>query len=230
MNRLLRLFARKNALLFFVKHGESDSVKSRLGSVIGEGAASALYRCFIMDMMRVFSKFGARLYVFHYPPGARAEVKRLLKQRRVYPQEGNDLGERMWNALAYAFGRGHRKAVLTGSDIPELSAEILKEAFSALDDHEAVLGPSEDGGYYCIGFREGSVRSEFFRGIRWSNPGVFQATAKKIIDAGLRLHILPGLSDIDTIYDLRKYFERSIKSGRTGTKTMKHLIASKEGL
>ena len=49
-----------------------------------------------------------------------------------------------------ALGRAER-VVLIGADSPDLPAAILTEAFEALGEHNAVLGPAADGGYYLIG-------------------------------------------------------------------------------
>lgn len=38
-----------------------------------------------------------------------------------------------------------------GSDIPDLDAATMNQAVAALDEHELILGPATDGGFYCIG-------------------------------------------------------------------------------
>ena len=43
------------------------------------------------------------------------------------------------------------QVVLFGTDIPDVSPEIVSAALAALDRHHLVLGPAADGGFYCIG-------------------------------------------------------------------------------
>ena len=43
----------------------------------------------------------------------------------------------------------HQKAVIIGSDCASLTKEIIEEAFRKLDDHDYVIGPATDGGYWA---------------------------------------------------------------------------------
>eukprot|EP00873_Tetraselmis_striata_P009209 jgi/Tetstr1/429473/TSEL_019381.t1 len=53
-----------------------------------------------------------------------------------------DLGERMAGAFQHMFDEGAAKAVIIGTDIPDVSADIVTAAFAALDSHQMVLGPA----------------------------------------------------------------------------------------
>ena len=81
------------------------------------------------------------------------------------PQTGDDLGERMKLAFLRCFSEGARSVVLIGSDIPDLPARIVDEAFRALDENDAVIGPAADGGYYLIGFKRDTFNGNVFPGI-----------------------------------------------------------------
>ena len=50
--------------------------------------------------------------------------------------------------------------VLIGSDLPDLTPAIIRESFERLTDHDLVLGPARDGGYYLIGLK--ANRPELF--------------------------------------------------------------------
>ena len=41
--------------------------------------------------------------------------------------------------------------ILVGTDIPDLSTEVMTAALAALDASQLVLGPAKDGGFYLIG-------------------------------------------------------------------------------
>ena len=66
-------------------------------------------------------------------------------------QTGDSLGDRMYNAFQYISQQGIHKIILIGSDIPQITHEIINDAFAALDNYDCVLGPANDGGYYLIG-------------------------------------------------------------------------------
>lgn len=117
----------------------------------------------------------------------------------LYQQEGDDLGERMNRALTAGLSRGG-PAVLIGTDCPMLTVDDLHEAFYALAKHDAVLGPSADGGYYLIGLN--SPQPQLFSEMPWSTSSVLNETRTRLNSAGLRWHELRTLHDIDTPADL----------------------------
>jgi glycosyltransferase A (GT-A) superfamily protein (DUF2064 family) len=59
----------------------------------------------------------------------------------------------MSNAFLHAFAAGYTKALLIGSDCPDISRSIVNRGLLLLDTHDIVLGPAHDGGYYLIGLR-----------------------------------------------------------------------------
>ncbi len=117
-------------------------------------------------------------------------------------QVGENLGERMLNAFQDGFKEEFEKIVIIGSDCPEISVEIIEDAFDQLDQNNAVIGPSEDGGYYLLGLR--SLIPEIFKDISWSTEQVFAETVNVLKRKNLDYGELPTLNDIDTEEDLRK--------------------------
>ncbi|MGA8402891.1 MAG: DUF2064 domain-containing protein, partial [Stellaceae bacterium] len=86
----------------------------------------------------------------------------------AHPQGQDDLGVRMWRALA-ACPPGPK--LLVGSDIPGLTAAYIAEAFALLGRHDVVFGPASDGGFWLVGCRHRPP--EFGTGfgmVRWSSP------------------------------------------------------------
>ena len=57
------------------------------------------------------------------------------------PRPAGDLGGRMFQSLRSAFGRGARRVVLVGTDIPRLAPAHLEAAFKRLGRHDLVIGP-----------------------------------------------------------------------------------------
>jgi len=115
-------------------------------------------------------------------------------------QQGQDLGERMFQAFLDAFDAGSDRAVIIGTDCPELTADILRQAFEALQTHNLVLGPASDGGYYLIGLQR-SV-AELFQNIPWGSDQVLTQTCQIADQLGLTMTQLPVLTDIDRPEDL----------------------------
>jgi rSAM/selenodomain-associated transferase 2/rSAM/selenodomain-associated transferase 1 len=124
----------------------------------------------------------------------------LGKGFRYVPQAEGDVGARMDRAFREAFSEGIGKAVLIGTDLPELSLFHIREAWKALEAFDVVLGPAADGGYGPIGLRR--AVPDLFRGITWSTDQVLKQTLSKAAAAGLKVKVLPALRDVDRPEDL----------------------------
>jgi hypothetical protein len=118
----------------------------------------------------------------------------------VWDQMGNDLGARMASAFNKALGSPYRSVVVIGTDIPGINGPLLTRAVNRLQEHDVVLGPTIDGGYYLIGLR--SSVPDLFENMPWSTDQVYALTEKKIKALGLSLEVLPKLRDLDTVADL----------------------------
>jgi rSAM/selenodomain-associated transferase 1 len=90
------------------------------------------------------------------------------------PQSEGDLGDRMVAAFDLAFCAGATRVIIAGTDCPELTEAMLVEAFEALGEVDAVLGPARDGGYYLIGLRKRNP--ELFVSIPWGTDRVLKRT------------------------------------------------------
>lgn len=191
-------------LLFFIKNPEKGKVKTRLASAIGDERAVKLYRRFLFEMLSTLNRGTFFFYLCFYPAEALESLKKWLGEDYLYlSQQGADLGERMKNGFTEAFAMNFKRVVLIGSDIPDLSLELIEEAFHSLQEKDTVIGPSFDGGYYLIGFRDKKFSPKVFRGVPWSTERVFEQTTKILEQEGLTVHFLKPLRDIDTIEDLR---------------------------
>jgi rSAM/selenodomain-associated transferase 1 len=118
----------------------------------------------------------------------------------LVPQGAGDLGLRMRRCFERAFAQGAARAVLIGTDVPELDAATLNTASEALATHDAVFAPAADGGYALIGLRR--VTPSLFEAMPWSTAGVMTATRERLAAAGLRHIELPEVHDIDEPADL----------------------------
>ena len=139
-------------LIIFVKNPIAGKVKTRLASTVGPEKALSVYKK-LMEATRAITRDLAmtkQVAYSEYVPYADLWDPHEYQKSR---QEGKDLGERMRNAFYQAFQEGHERVCLIGSDMYELSSDIIARAFDLLEDHEVVIGPATDGGYYLIGMR-----------------------------------------------------------------------------
>jgi rSAM/selenodomain-associated transferase 1 len=193
--------SRPRAVLVFVRAPEAGRVKTRLAAEIGAAAALRVYVRLAEHAVAAARASGASVRVHFTPAEAGEAVRGWLGGSAEYlPQREGDLGERMRRAFDEAFAAGHGQVVVVGSDLPDVSADLLRRAFALLERHEAVLGPARDGGYYLLGLRR--PVPDVFEGIAWSTPEVFAATVARLRAAGIEPALLETLADVDEAEDL----------------------------
>jgi rSAM/selenodomain-associated transferase 1 len=215
---------RTRRLLIFVKYPKPGVVKTRLAASLGGFQASALYRNFVLDVLDTVRAAGAPFTVCFDPPAAAGCIRQWLGEDLSFaPQRGGDLGERMRNAFEDAFAAGADDVVTIGSDVPDLPAGVLNDAFRSLEGHDAVLGPAKDGGYYLIGFTRNAFLAEAFQGIAWSTGTVAGRTLDILRRHDRQVGLLPVLADVDTIDDLRRFFTLGQDAARRAPRTVRYL-------
>lgn len=191
-------------VLLFVKAPRKGLVKTRLSPDLSPDAILELYKCFVDDILEMLKQTPYPVLVFHHPADAGPEIAAWLgNDIPLRPQFGDDLGAKMAEAFRSVFADGCRRAVLMGSDLPNLPREIVRQAFENLSRRDVVLGPANDGGYYMIGFNDTSFSPEMFQGMAWGTAGVFRKTLGIAGRRGRSAHLLPEWRDMDTAQDLR---------------------------
>lgn len=117
-------------------------------------------------------------------------------------QASGDLGKRIKRAFEEVLEK-ESKAVIIGSDCPEISSKLIDEAFSKLDLADVVIGPAHDGGYYLLGIK--TMYKFLFEDMPWSTEHLFSVTTERIKEQQLLFTLLPTLSDLDNSEDLGKF-------------------------
>ena len=194
------------AVILFTKAPVPGAVKTRLCPPLTFDEAASLHGTLVLDTIeRATGLPDVTLYVAGAPDLAHPFFK-VLEGRygaRLLPQEGEDLGARMSGAMQKAFSLGHRRVVLIGTDLPNLTRGHLSEAVNDLGHHDLVLGPTLDGGYYLIALSR--PVPELFYGPAWSTTTVLEETKKKAANLGLSVALLPTLRDLDDLEDLNAF-------------------------
>ena len=185
-------------VVVFVKNPVEGQVKTRLAAQIGSEAALKIYNQLLKHTAQVCQHFP---YAVYYSRNILKNDD--FKTPSKYVQQGENLGDRMFNALQEGFSMGYTHQVLIGSDLPGLNSDLMLQAFDQLTKHEIVLGPAEDGGYYLIGMQ--APYKEVFDKVAWSTNKVLSQTLQhcKPYNYGL----LKTLTDIDTEEDLINFPE-----------------------
>jgi rSAM/selenodomain-associated transferase 1 len=183
-------------LIIFVKNPIPGRVKTRLAKDIGDERAVWVYRKLLACTADAILPMNIDKAVWY---GDYVNDNDLWNGLGKYQQSEGDLGQRMAFAFEQSFDRSSKVCII-GSDCPQLSTEILEEAFSSLDHHDFVIGPAKDGGYYLLGMN--SFRPAVFESVDWSTSEVFPQTLAHIKAMGASYHTLEVLRDIDDMRDV----------------------------
>lgn len=186
-------------LIVFYRNPEIGKVKSRLAATIGEEKALAVYLKMAAHTRCVSSCVDVDRVVY-YSEYVDTEDNWLNEIFEKSVQMGVDLGEKMKHAFEASFNKGYESVCIIGTDCPDLTEDIVKQAFEALNKHDIVIGPAKDGGYYLLGMKK--LHPQFFSNKRWSTDSVFTDTVRDIRQAALRYYLLPELSDVDEEKDI----------------------------
>lgn len=197
---------KQDLLIVFVKNPVKGEVKTRLAKTVGDERALQVYIELLERTRHITFGLSCSKAVFYSKEVIDLDMFEPSEYLK-YEQEGSDLGERMMKAFDFSFRRHYERIVIIGSDCYELSAVQIEEAFRALDEHEVVLGPAMDGGYYLLGMKE--LHQMLFMNKPWSTEDLLLDTILDLKEYGRTYRLLDTLSDIDTEEDLKR-FEKMI--------------------
>ncbi|MFZ3207928.1 MAG: TIGR04282 family arsenosugar biosynthesis glycosyltransferase [Geobacteraceae bacterium] len=205
----------KQALIIFARQPLPGQVKTRLTPPLTPEEAAELYRGMLLDILaRTRALVGVERLLFHSGESeADKYFRRTSPDLPIFPQIGSDLGERMTAAFETAFALGHKRVAIIGSDSPDLPLDFIAAAFTELASgrHEAIFGPTEDGGYYLIAMSR--LRRELFQGITWGSGTVLKDSLRQADSAGIKVALLQCWYDVDTASDLARPMLRNEANG-----------------
>ncbi len=191
----------QDTLLIFIKNPIRGQVKTRLAATLGDDEALRIYKELLAHTRRESASIP---YVKHlyYSHSINMDDEWDNETYRKFLQDEGDLGQRMANAFEQSFLTS-RRVVIIGSDCPQLSTGIIRQAFDILLEYDTVIGPTFDQGYYLLGMA--SFHKFLFEDIPWSTTEVLPLTLEKCKKNKLTSYMLPILSDVDYEEDWKKF-------------------------
>jgi rSAM/selenodomain-associated transferase 1 len=203
----------------FAKQPLAGKCKTRLSPPLSLQQAADLYQCSLQETVsRMQSGCDCDLVICY--AGNRDWFAETFPGIELVPQQGDDLGARMANALQGFLRQGYQGAVLIGSDSPDLPVSLVEDAFAALKQTEVVLAPADDGGYVLIG--ESLHHPQLFTEIEWSTAEVLAETWQRIKQNAIPAKQLTSWDDLDDLPSLERFLQRSPDT-RTAEYLRRHL-------
>jgi rSAM/selenodomain-associated transferase 2/rSAM/selenodomain-associated transferase 1 len=196
-------------LIIFTRYPQAGKTKTRLIPALGAQGAAELQRRMtehVLTTALALSQSRAMTIEIAYAGGNLELMQNWIGPGlKCRPQSEGDIGQRMRCALSDAFEAGHERVMIIGSDVPGITASIIRRAFDDLQTHDIVLGPAEDGGYYLIGMHRraaATASAALFASVHWSSADVLSQTLGIAARLGLRFSLVDTLPDIDRPEDL----------------------------
>lgn len=192
-------------LILFAKKPELGKVKTRLCPPLSDTQAKDVAIFLIQKSVeKICSHWPGHIELSLWPDSKDNMLAELSSRWciELSTQAHGNLGEKMQHAMHEKLSLGHNTLIM-GADVPHCGREIFQTAYLALKAGKNVIGPTYDGGYYCIGVDKSDAA--MFDQVRWGGDNVYRQTLASCAEAGICFDcILPSLNDLDTFDDLKR--------------------------
>lgn len=211
-------------LVVMAKAPRPGHVKTRLLSDFDEHAVVGLYRCLMEDTLDLAASISEARVALMCPAGDRGALAAWLGEGLdIVEQPGAGLADALEATLALCESRRARCVIAFNVDSPHLPPPVLEAAFAALGDHDLVLGPTEDGGYYLVGAKR-------------RHPGLFDrsplgtahaldALLARATERRLSVAMTDPWYDVDVAADLARLARDLVQDARVASRTRAYLAA-----
>lgn len=197
----------KNLLIIFTRVPIEGHTKTRLEDFLSKKDIVLFHKNLIKRLMSDV-KYNEWDLEVHATPFEKVNIlKEFLPNERYKAQADANLFEKMEIAIDTAL-KTYDKVAIIGSDIYDISAKDIKNAFDALDDNDIVFNPSSDGGYSLVASKiniDGKLNIDFI-----NKSMILDETIKNSNSS--RIKCLRIIDDIDTKEDLLyNYFGKNVE-------------------
>lgn len=197
----------KNLLIIFTRVPIEGHTKTRLEDFLSKKDIVLFHKNLIKRLIGDVKSQEWDLEV-HVTPFEKLNIlKEFLPNERYKAQADANLFEKMEIAIDTAL-KTYDKVAIIGSDIYDISAKDIKNAFDALDDNDIVFNPSSDGGYSLVASKiniDGKLNIDFI-----NKSMILDETIKNSNSS--RIKCLRIIDDIDTKEDLLyNYFGKNVE-------------------
>jgi len=194
----------------FAKWPEAGNVKTRIAKKVGDEKALEIHWELLQTVMGNLRSVEATFFEFWLSEDGfqtKSNGGRVLKLIEQYDahyqiQRGSSLGERMANTIQSSLA-SFSKVIIVGSDCPNVTHNTIHQARLALDKHDLVFQPAEDGGYVLVGARQ--FDPIIFRGVEWGKGEVLQQTLENTEQAKFSYSLLEESWDVDEYEDYLRW-------------------------
>jgi uncharacterized protein len=193
---------------------EAGKVKTRLMTVLSAEDAAGVHRVLVthvLDRLKNFLPPPIAIKVVYDPPEKINAMRALLPEHAAadfLPQCTGDLGERLAAAAEMIRAKSPGHILFFGVDSPDLPDQHVIDAADKLVHHDVVVGPTDDGGYWCLGISPRVDARRLLCDIPWSSGTEHVHTVARARSLGYRVVEGFAWEDVDHPPDLRRLIAR----------------------
>src|SRR5580704_932391 len=190
-------------LVVMAKAPRPGMVKTRLAQRLPVEAVTELYCCLLDDTIALARSLDTAEVVMMCPAPDVDELNRFARGvADVVAQKGEGLAAGLTSVFAQFAALGRQHVIAFNSDSPHLPASVLASAFEALNDHDVVVGPTNDGGYYLVGAK--AAHPTLFDGDGMGTKSALEALLARARGLQLSVGFTDLFYDIDVEGDLTR--------------------------
>ena len=193
--------ARDRVVAIMAKAPRVGQVKTRLAPAIPVEMILELYRTLVEDSVDLARQV-AFVAVVCPAEDAPEIAEWLAADGRAIPQRGRGLADGLTSCFEVLCADRPRPVLAIDGDSPHLAPVVLETAFEALEDHDVVIGPCEDGGYYLVGANR--PHAGLFEHEAMGTVSACQALLAATRRLGLSSAIMSTQYDVDVPADLAR--------------------------
>jgi uncharacterized protein len=192
-------------LVVMAKAPRHGMVKTRLAQSFPVEAVTELYRCFLHDTIGLARSLGTVDVAIMCPPSDVDALKSLAQIQGtvgVVAQKGLGLAAALTSVFVHFTANDRQRVVAFNSDSPHLPASVLENAFAALVEHDMVVGPTHDGGYYLVGAK--AAHPALFDGDGMGTKSALEILLARAREMQLSVALTDPFYDVDVESDLAR--------------------------
>ncbi len=216
----------RSTLVVFARHPTPGAAKTRLIPSLGPAGAAELAHAMLVATLRRLERLNGPARVLAVTPDdqSQAPLVPALGNWLRWPQGDGDLGDRLLRAAQRVAVELRTPTLFLGTDSPDLPLDLIAQADAALNDCEAAVVPSTDGGYCLLAITQ--PHAALFRNIDWGTSHVLAQTRRAAIRAGLKLAEARPWFDVDTPQDVHELALRAATSADPACRQLRQALLS----
>lgn len=126
-------------------------------------------------------------------------------------QCGKTFGEKLANAFQDVFNMGYQSVIAIGNDTPEIAHLDWTQLKQDIRNNKAIVGPTQRGGAYLIGFSRHQFNKPAFESLTWQGKNLYTDLISHFNKEGTNILELNPFHELNLQHDIEWFVNGSDK-------------------